>query len=128
MPHPWPSSWPSPRPYSWIDAYCLAKAGCEKEYKTTWDATLYTVRRKIFVLLLADSRGETFINLKHEPYYGAALRDEYPDILPGYHMNKFHWSSVRATGKVPDGLLREMIDESYASVLRGLPRAWGAKE
>ena len=27
--------------YDWIDAYCLAKNGAEKDYKAEWQATRY---------------------------------------------------------------------------------------
>ena len=37
-------------------------------------------------------------------------------------MNKRHWNTVGLRGDVPADVLREMIDQSYALVMAGLPR------
>ena len=37
-------------------------------------------------------------------------------------MNKRHWNTVVLDGTVPDDVLTEMIGNSYALVVRGLPR------
>ena len=37
-------------------------------------------------------------------------------------MNKVHWNSVRTDGAVPDELLKEMLDKSYALVLAGFSK------
>ena len=37
----------------------------------------------------------------------------YQDVLPGWHMNKTHWNTVRLDGDVPDEELREMIGHSH---------------
>ena len=108
--------------YPWLDAWCLSKPGSDKHYKDTWDATLYTLAGKLFVLWFEDRHGKTMINLKLEPSYGMALRLEYPDITPGYHMNKLHWVTLRLDGTVPDELVRDIVDESYRIILRSLPK------
>ena len=46
------------------------------------------------------------------------LRRQYPDILPGYYMNKLHWNSIRPDGEVPEDLMRTMLDKSYALILK----------
>lgn len=66
--------------------------------------------------------GKAIITLKIEPSYGAALRQDHKDIIPGYYMNKLHWNSVFLDGAVPDELLKEMIDESYQILLHSLPK------
>lgn len=108
--------------YPWMDAYCLAKTGAAKEYKATWDATLYTVGGKMFALHAEDNKGRAILNLKIEPSYGNLLRQDYADIIPGYHMNKLHWVSVLLTGNVPDEVFKEMIDESHGIVFRSLSK------
>jgi predicted DNA-binding protein (MmcQ/YjbR family) len=50
------------------------------------------------------------------------LRDTYPAVTPGYHLNKRHWNSVKVDGSIPDDEVLEMIDHSYAQVVKGLPR------
>lgn len=32
-------------------------------------------------------------------------------------MNKTHWSSVKADGDVPDGLMKELLDDAYGLIL-----------
>lgn len=40
----------------------------------------------------------------------------------GYYSNKQHWNSVKPDGAVPDELLKDMLDKSYALVLHGLSK------
>jgi predicted DNA-binding protein (MmcQ/YjbR family) len=108
--------------YPWLDAYCLAKKGCEKDYKAEWEALRYLLGGKMFAMQGTDKEGNAIITLKIEPSHGAALRQDYKDIVPGYYMNKLHWNSVRLDGAVPDNILKEMIDESYQILLNSLPK------
>ena len=57
-----------------------------------------------------------------EPAEGEFWRGQYEDVIPGYYMNKVHWNSVRPTGTVPDDILRDMLDKSYALVLAGFSK------
>jgi predicted DNA-binding protein (MmcQ/YjbR family) len=50
------------------------------------------------------------------------LREAYPSVTPGYHMNKRHWNTVVADGSVPNRLLVEWVDHSYDLVVAGLPK------
>ena len=108
--------------YTWLDDYCLSKKGAVKDYKIEWEAVRYMVGGKMFVLQGGDKCGKPIITLKCEPFYGQALRDQYNDIIAGYHMNKVHWNSVYLEGNVPDDVLRQMIDMSYGLVLGGLTK------
>jgi Uncharacterized protein conserved in bacteria len=108
--------------YDWLDAYCLEKAGVQRDYQPEWQATRYMVRGKLFVMLGGDKEGKPIITLKLEPQKGALLRSLYPDIVPGYYMNKEHWNSVYRSGCVPDDLLREMVDDSYRLITAALPK------
>ena len=53
------------------------------------------------------------LNLKCDPMLSYGLRQTCPDILPAWHMNKQLWISVRLAGRVPDDLLRALIQMSY---------------
>ncbi|PKK96194.1 MAG: DNA-binding protein, partial [Tenericutes bacterium HGW-Tenericutes-3] len=37
-------------------------------------------------------------------------------IKPGYYLNKMHWNSINLNGNIPDGLIKELIDQSYALI------------
>ena len=57
-------------------------------------------------------------NLKCAPERVIQLREEHPlDILPGYHMNKKHWNTVRFEGDLDNTFLRELVDHSYDLVI-----------
>jgi len=108
--------------YAWIEDYCLFKKGVEKEYKAEWEALLYKVGGKMFVMQGQDNEGRSIITVKLEPPYGEFLRNEYDDIRPGYYMNKLHWNSVDLNGSVSDDLLKTMLDQSYELVLHSLTK------
>ena len=67
---------------------------------------------------------DTFVsvNLKCDPERAVELRERYPGITPGYHMNKQHWNTVLADGSVPDRLVLELADHSYDLVRASLPK------
>ncbi|MEM7077691.1 MAG: MmcQ/YjbR family DNA-binding protein [Pseudomonadota bacterium] len=62
------------------------------------------------------------INLKCDPDQAVALRDIFPSVLPGYHMNKLHWNTVLLDGSVPAGEIERMIELSFELVVRKLPK------
>lgn len=108
--------------YAWIDEYCLSKKGAVKDYKIEWDVIRYLIKGKMFVMQGKDSSKKEILTLKCEPMFGQLLRKNYPDIIPGYYMNKLHWNSVFLEGSVPDDVLREMIGMSYELVMKSLSK------
>jgi len=54
--------------------------------------------------------------MKCDPLKAVELREQYPGIRPGYHMNKKHWNSVYVNQDVPDELIYELIKKSYELV------------
>ena len=74
-------------------------------------------------MLLTVLAGEPIVNLKADPEDAKALREAYPDITPGYHMNKKHWITVRPGGQVDEALVRDLVTDSYLLVVEKLPRA-----
>ena len=78
---------------------------------------------KLFCALCHDDAGgDVCITMKLEPLRGEFLRGQFPDVIPGYYMNKTHWNSINPDGQVPDDILRDMLDKSYALVLGGLSK------
>lgn len=108
--------------YPWLDTYCTNKTGCKKDFKTEWNAWRYMLAGKMFAMRGTDNTGKAIITLKLNPAFGAELRDQFPDIIPGYYMNKLHWNSVYLDGQVPDDVLKAMIDESHQIILTSLPK------
>jgi len=109
--------------YSWIDDYLMSKPAVTKDFKAEWNWIRYFIGGKMFAAVLLDKDGKPYyINLKLEPLEGELLRSQYADIIPGYYSNKQHWNSINPDGEVPDALLKNMLDKSYALVLGGLSR------
>ena len=109
--------------YPWIDEYLMAKRGVTKDLQPEWNWIRYHIGGKMFAaVLLDDDNRPYYVNLKLEPVEGALMRRQFPDVIPGYYMNKDHWNSVKADGDVPDDLLRTMLDRSYRLVLAGLSK------
>jgi predicted DNA-binding protein (MmcQ/YjbR family) len=108
--------------YGWIDEYCLAKNGAEKDFKIEWNAIRYLIGGKMFALQGGDKYEKPIITLKCIPPFGETLRKEYEHIVAGYYMNKEHWNSVYLDGDVPDAILKQMIDMSYDLVFTSLSK------
>lgn len=109
--------------YPWIDEYLLSKRGVTKDLQADWNWIRYHIGGKMFAAILLDRENQPyFINLKLTPSENDLLRSQYADIIPGYYSDKQHWNSIRPDGDVPDDLLRNMLDRSYALVLAGLPK------
>jgi predicted DNA-binding protein (MmcQ/YjbR family) len=82
---------------------------------------VFKVGGKMFALLALDEVPST-ANLKCDPDRALELRDRYEQVRPGYHMNKKHWNTVELNTGLPEAELRRMIDDSYALVVRALPK------
>ena len=108
--------------YQWIDEYCLNMKESEKEFKPEWNATLYKLKGKMFALQGHNKEEKPIITLKLEPMFGEHLRSEYPDITPGYYMNKLHWNSLSLNGDVPDEVVKDMLDRSYGLIFSSLSK------
>lgn len=77
---------------------------------------------KIFALAgLADS--PLTVSVKCDPEDAKALRSDWEEITPGYHLNKKHWITVDLTGTVPDDLVEDLVTDSHALVQPRMPRA-----
>lgn len=91
------------------------------EYKETCDALLYRLRGKIFALLLRNRTG-TLLNLKCDPYLSLDFRARYPNVPPGWHMNKLYWNSLWLKDHTPAEVCKELVDISHALVRQGLSK------
>ena len=114
--------------YEWLDAYLLSKPGVEKDFKAEWEWWRYRVGGKLFAATCQpgpqyqsyDCR--ELVNLKCDPGMSELLRAEFPDIIPGFYSDKRHWISVFLDGAVPEDVLRDLCDRSYALVFSKLTR------
>jgi predicted DNA-binding protein (MmcQ/YjbR family) len=108
-----------------LRAYCASKPGAEQDYPFGPDTLVFKVMNKLFALTQHQvAANETAsVNLKCEPGLAQILRQTYPAVQPGYHMNKKHWNTVILDGTIPDDEICEMIDNSYRLVVSKLKKA-----
>lgn len=100
--------------------YCLSKKGVTEGFPFGETALVFKVAEKMFCL--ASLEGDLSANLKNEPEKNLELREHFPAIKPGYHMNKQHWNTVEIDGSIPDKMLKQLIDDSYRIVVEKLPK------
>jgi predicted DNA-binding protein (MmcQ/YjbR family) len=93
--------------------YCLKKEGKISEgFPFDESVLVIKVHGKIFILIRTNTHPLT-INIKCDPERAVELRERYPSIEPGYHMNKKHWNTVTLDGSIPLKEILAMIDHSY---------------
>lgn len=95
-----------------IREYCLKKPAAEETLPFGPDVIVFKVNTKAFLLLPLDTEDLRF-NVKCNPDLAIELREHYPAVLPGYHMNKKHWNTIIVDGTVPSKKIFEWIDHSY---------------
>lgn len=100
--------------------YCISKKAVTEELPFDENTLVFKVAGKIFAITDIDKFES--INLKCEPEKAIDLRARYRAIQPGYHMNKKHWNTVENNSDVNDILLKQLIDESYNLVVKGLSK------
>ncbi|MFC1936556.1 MmcQ/YjbR family DNA-binding protein [Chloroflexota bacterium] len=108
--------------YNTLRAYCLSKRGSRPTYPFDTTTLVIKVLDKMFALIPEEAE-RLRVNLKCDPEDAEALRAQYPEITPGYHMNKKHWNSLYLDGGLPDELVFELVDHSYDLVVQGMKKA-----
>ena len=97
-----------------IDA-CMALPGVYEDYPfddVNWTCMRHSANKRIFALIF-EREGRIWISVKNEPSWGDFWRGGYPSIVPAYHMNKLHWSSIILDGSVEEDVIGKMISDSY---------------
>jgi predicted DNA-binding protein (MmcQ/YjbR family) len=102
--------------------YLLAKPEAYEDFPFGPEVAVMKIGKKMFATL-SERSGTASMNLKCEPREALILRQIFPAVRPGWHMNKQHWNTVILDGSIPGGEIERMIDNSFALVVRGLPRA-----
>ena len=102
-------------------AYCLEKKGAWGDYPFDRETLVIKEGTKMFALF-GQRLGLAYVNLKCDPALAGILRQQYPAVTPGYHMNKEHWNTVVFDGSVPAAALKQMADHSYDLVYQSLSK------
>ena len=102
---------------------CLSFPGAYEDFPFGPETSVFRVEKKLFALSALE-REPLRVNLKCEPELAESLRRSYPGlVLPGWHMNKRHWNTVVCDGDLPDGVIRDMVEDSYDLIVAAMPRA-----
>lgn len=104
-----------------LQQYLLAKPEVTLDYPFGDDVLVFKVKKKMFALI-GSNQDTMSMNLKCDPDEGAALRDLFPAIRAGYHMNKRHWITIDFDGTVPEGEIKRLIDNSFLLVVNNLTK------
>ena len=102
--------------------YCLSKPGTNESFPFDENVLVFKVMGKMFALTNVNAESFT-INLKCDPERAIALRDEYEEVQPGYHMSKKHWNTLDMEGLLPAKLKLDLIDHSYELIVKSLTKA-----
>jgi predicted DNA-binding protein (MmcQ/YjbR family) len=104
--------------------YCLSKKGVTEHFPFDQDTLVFKVGGKMFALssMREWEKGTPSVNLKSDPEKAQELRANYDAIEPGFHMSKTHWNTVRFNADVPDKMMCQLIDDSYALVVKSLTK------
>lgn len=100
----------------------MSKKGVVEDFPFDFSTLTFKVCGRIFALTDINAE-ELNVNLKCRPEHAIQLRGLYPQITPGYHMNKKHWNTVHIDRHIPDKEVYMMIDESYELVLSGVKKS-----
>ncbi len=77
-----------------------------------WQLVRYKGNDKAF-LWTYERNGYINLNVKMDPEKAFFWRDMYESVIPGYHQDKKHWSTLILDGSIPDDEIKQMINESY---------------
>lgn len=110
--------------------YLLSKPESALDYPFGDDVEVYKVKGKMFATLAVGKMGKGddqgnkhwWMNLKCDPDEAVILRDIFPSIIPGYHMNKRLWITVILDGGVPQGEIERLIDNSFKLVVNKMTK------
>ena len=100
--------------------HCLAKKEVSESFPFDENTLVFKVYDKMFALISLE-REPLQMNLKCEPEKAIELREEYYQVIPGYHSNKKHWNTI-VLENISIEFVKKWIDHSYELVWQKLPK------
>lgn len=112
--------------------YLLSKPETIEDFPFGTDVSVFKVKGKMFATLALGKGSEKNLgdkmagfycmNVKCDPDEALMLRDIFPSVLPGYHMNKAQWNTLVLDGTIPQGEIERMIDNSFRLVVEKMTK------
>lgn len=100
--------------------HCLAKKEVGESFPFDENTLVFKVYDKMFALISLE-REPLQMNLKCDPEKAIELREEYYQVIPGYHSNKKHWNTI-VLENISIEFVKKWIDHSYELVWQKLPK------
>jgi predicted DNA-binding protein (MmcQ/YjbR family) len=103
---------------------CLALPQAAETFPFGDEASVFKTEGngKVFAIAVLD-QAPLRVSVKCDPEESLALQAEFPQITPGYHLNKKHWITVVVGDGVPDELVEQLVHDSHRLVRPMIPRA-----
>ncbi|MEG1762491.1 MAG: MmcQ/YjbR family DNA-binding protein [Bacteroidales bacterium] len=95
--------------------FCEHLQGSEACFPFDDRVLVYKYNTKMYAF--ADTLNFSRINVKCEAEKAIELRERYPEITPGFHMNKKYWNTLSTQGNLSDSLIQQMIKDSYTLIV-----------
>lgn len=102
-----------------IREYCLQKPYSTEEFPFDETTLVFKIAGKMFACMPLEK--SDMLILKCDAEYAIELRDRYSAIAPAWHFNKKYWNQLLIPA-LDDTLIKELIDHSYAEVVKKLTR------
>jgi predicted DNA-binding protein (MmcQ/YjbR family) len=104
--------------------FCLSLQQATETFPFGEETSVFKTSGNGKIFALSALAGDPFtVALKLDPQDSIALRAEFTQITPGYHLNKKHWITILIDGAVPDDLIEDLLRGSHDLVRPRRPRA-----
>ena len=100
--------------------WCRVQPNVSEERPFGPETLVFKVGGRMFAAF-PDAANPDRMTLKGDPDLAEILRDQYPGVQPGYHMNKRHWNTVALDGSVPEDVVAQLLADAYRLVARSGP-------
>lgn len=108
--------------FDYIFKYVKELNQANYEFKIEWDVYRFMIRDKMFGMLGLE-KGSNLLILKGIPEENELFIKNSKSVIPGYHMNKKHWFSIKLEeNEFSKDELYNFIQQSYNLVLSKLPK------
>ena len=101
--------------------YCLSKKYVTESFPFDEKTLVFKVAGKMFALSGLEHQPPS-VNLKCNPEKSLELREQYSEVIEGFHMSKKHWNTISIKGNLSNNFIEELIDHSYDLVVKGMTK------
>ena len=95
-----------------VEQYVLSMPNAKLDYPFGEEVAVYKVNDKMFALI-TEGKDPVRISLKCDPQLSKVLRENYDEVMEGYHLNKKHWNTIVLSGQLSWEDVQGLILHSY---------------